>query len=280
MYPKKKKWVWTASVVGAVLALFFMVKAERFTSIEDRSVSEVPVLLGVQHGLFLATIGNSEGLNPKAGEDFLVFLWVRFSKYPTKGARAIVALKYDEKYSEHQGFGLALVRGRAGVRPEVYWKGGSRVGGWYPFPDVEIELHKWYLFAMSFSGDRFLGFHTVAHSTKSRETVHTLGGHEVTGLPFPVSSSPIVLGKNGSRSSFRGDIGPTGILGGGNLSEHLKHILGELSQQPTVIPPLPSSLRIVNWTVDRSGISLAPLSTEKGAEPNKGRPARGTVDGR
>jgi hypothetical protein len=280
MYPKKKKWVWTAIVIGAVLALFFMVKAKRFSSIKDRSISKVPVVLGAQQGSFLATIGKSESFNPKAGEDFLVFLWVRFSKYPTKGARAIVALKYDEKSSDRQGFGLALVRGRAGVRPEVYWKGGSRVGGWYPFPDVEIELHKWYLLAVSFRGDRFLGFHTVAHSLKSSETVLTLGGHEVTGLPFPVSSAPLALGKNGSRSSFRGDIGPSGIVAGSNLSDHLQHILGELSKQPTIIPPLPSSLRMVNWTVDRSGISLEPISIKKRTEPNKDLPARVKIDKR
>jgi hypothetical protein len=280
MYPKKRNWVWAAIVIGAVLALFFMVKSKRFSNIENRSVSEVPVLLGAQQSAFLATIPKSESFNPKTGEDFLVFLWVRFSKYPTKGARAIVALKYDEKSSDREGFGLALVRGRAGVRPEVYWKGGSRIGGWYPFPDVEIKLHRWYLFAVSFRGDRFLGFHTVAHSLKSPETVLTLGGHEVTGLPLPESGAPLAIGKNGSLSSFRGDIGPTGIVAGHNLSDHLQHILGELSQHPTVILQLPSSLRMVNWTVDRSGISLEPLSIKKLTEPNKGLPARVKIDKR
>ena len=274
MYPKKKNWVWTAAFVVAVLALFFMVKSRRFSVRTVRPPSEVPIVLGAQQSSFLATIGKSESFNPKRGEDFLVFIWVRCSKYPTKGARAIVTLKYDQESSERQGFGLALVRGKSGVRPEVYWKGGSRVGGWYPFPDVELELRKWYLFALSFRGDRFLGFHTIAHSKTGPEMVHTLGGHELKGLSLPVSNAPLALGKNGSRSSFKGDIGPTGIVTGGNLSEHLQHILVELSKQPTTIPSLPSSLRMVSWIVDRSQISLEPFPKKRRAEPNSELPAR------
>jgi hypothetical protein len=274
MYPKKKSWVWTANFLVAVLALFFVARTKRFSGHTVKSPSEVPVVLGAQQSSSLATIVKSEGFNPKAGEDFLVFVWVRCSRYPTKGARAIVALKYDQESGDRQGFGVALVRGRSGVRPEVYWKGGSRVGGWYPFPDVELELRKWYLFALSFRGDRFLGFHKIAHSTTSPETVHTLGGHELKGLSLPVSKAPLALGKNGSRSSFKGDIGPTGIVAGVDLSEHLQHILVELSKHPTTIPSLPSSLRMVSWIVDRSEISLVALPKKNRAMPSSGSAAR------
>jgi hypothetical protein len=251
MSPKKKRGWWAASISAVVLTLFFCSQGGRFTVKSTGSGSPVPVLFSAQRALLSVRLAESEDLNPRQGDDFLLFLWVRLARQPSKKARSIVVLKYDADSPERQGYGVALAQGQGGVRPEVYWKGEAREGGWYPFPEIELELRRWYLLAVSFRSGRLLGLHVVADSPAGAMRLQTLGGHKVPDLLPPRARSPIVVGRSLGRSSFRGDVGPVGIIVGSHLSEHLESIIDAVTHEPTRAPPLPSSLHLIGWNITK-----------------------------
>lgn len=243
----------------AALALWWASSAgARFHEADKRNPrrrSQVPVVASLKSRLRPRVVRESEAINPHPGEDFLLFLWVKPSRMPSARSRAIALLKFDPRAPSRPGFAVALSRSAHGVRPEVYWKGNSIRGGWYSFPQFEFAPHVWTLLAISYRADRFLGLHAVPRAPAKEGQVITLGGHVVDGSAPPEAQVPIDLGAVEGGSSFRGDIGPLGIIAGQGLAEHLPRLLQAIDHQPDSPPKLPSSLRMVSFVAAGSELS-------------------------
>lgn len=245
------------AALGALALLFSSSSATRTwrTRAEaiDRS-SDVPVLVSLRNRLAPRVIRGSEDTGPASGEDFLLFVWIKPSRLPATRSRAIAVVKFDPQQITRPGFGIGLARKEGGVWPEVYWKGNSVRGGWYSFPELEYVPHAWALLALSYRADRFLGLHAVVRTPGKEARLVVLGGHVVDGSAPPNARVPIDVGAVGGGSSFRGDIGPVGIVAGQGLAEHLPRLLMALYQEPSSVPHLPPSLRVVSFTADPSAL--------------------------
>lgn len=239
-------------VVLAVTTAVILVCLHREPQSPLVGTAEVPVLLSVKNQRNQRIIEGTENLNPVVGQDFLLFVWVKPSRMPTPTSRAIVVLKFDPHRVTRPGFAVAFAQSAQGLRPEVYWKGASVRGGWYSFPELEIPLHKWTLLALSYRADRFLGLHAVVNREAKGASFKTLGGHVVDGTAPPEARVPIDVGAIQGGSSFRGDIGPLGVITGRQLEEHLLELLRAINRDPRIAPALPPSLGVTAFFADRS----------------------------
>ncbi len=211
------------------------------------------------------TVPSSDHRNPTPSEDFLFFVWVKLSRMPADSVRAIAAMKFDEASPDRQGFAIALSQSGGGVRPEVYWKDALPRGGWYPFPELVVSPHRWTLLALSYRSAKFLGLHSLVRNVGGGRKVSELGGHLVSGLP-PQSTKPIILGSVTSTSSFRGKVGPMGIISGSGLAENISDILAAIDQNPGLAPSIPDGLRLDMFisgnqhegSIGAKGIALGP----------------------
>jgi hypothetical protein len=233
-------------VLPIVLALY-VVPPSTFMPPRHRSgrvSQEVPVVFSLQRRAKTRVVPNSEKMNPVPGEDFLFFVWVKPSRTPTAEARFIPIVKFDVDGLHRQGYAIAFVRTQLGIRPEIYWKGESRKGGWYQFPELEVIPNVWSLLALSYRGDRLLGLHAVVRYDPEHGSIVSLGGHVVDGDAPPSASAPLTIGALKGDSSFRGQIGPFGIISGTELTESLLPLLKTLDASPGEAPSIPKSLRL------------------------------------
>jgi hypothetical protein len=236
---------------------------------QDRR-AKVPVVVAVGGSAHRWTVPSSEERNPTPSEDFLFFLWVKLSRTPTDSVRAIAAMKFDETSPDRQGFAIALSRSGGGIRPEVYWKDASARGGWYPFPEVGVSPHRWTLLALSYRSGKFLGLHSLVRDDEGGQKVSELGGHLVSAPP-PQSTKPIIIGSATSTSSFRGKIGPVGIISGRGLAEHISDILAAIDRNPGLAPPVPDGLRL-NMFISRREHERSTDPEKTGHGANQGVP--------
>lgn len=244
-------------VVAALALIFSSSSASKLLGTHSGGIAvnrPVPVLVSLKNRLKQRVIRDSEGISPMTGEDFLLFVWVKLSRLPAPHSRAVAVVKFDAEEVMRPGFAIALARKEDGLRPEVYWKGNSLRGGWYSFPEVHYAPRDWTLLALSYRDDRFLGLHAVARNPGHEPRVIMLGGHVVDGSAPPRVQVPIDVGAVNGGSSFRGDIGPIGIVAGHRLAEYLPSLLKAIDQNPSSPPDLPPSLRIVSFASDASAV--------------------------
>ena len=240
----KSAWVYkvVAGVVGVVvvgIALSSLVLPVTQTS---RSV-EVPVVVRADKSDDYVKAPSTAAMFPAEGEDYLAYIWVRPSSFPHGRTRMVFLLSYDAESVERRGIGLSFSRVGTHIHPELYWKGSSRDGGWKVFPEIELVPRVWVLLAVSVRVGGLLGMHAVVRYDPKVGTQQLLGGYDVKALGDPVSSSPLLLGAP-PEGTFRGDVGPFGVITGPQLNQHLDAILRGIDAAPSQKPVLPRNYHL------------------------------------
>jgi hypothetical protein len=246
----------------AVVAVGFSLKASDPAHVrvepssEDAFAQAVPVT-GVGT---VVRIENSPSLNPSAG-DFLLFAWFKL-KNPLKDEdRAPFLGKFDPNSKSSTGYALALVGGADGVRPHVFWRNEAGNGRWYAFASTQIRPDQWYLFAVTFRAQRYLGVHLATFDREANPEV--LGGYDLEGQVIPASPAPLQVGAAGS-SMFRGRVGPFGILQGVDVARDSGKIIKEIARNPEAIPELVDPSQIALWASPRHDLGPAHVEISVG----------------
>ena len=195
-------------------------------------------------------------LNPSTG-DFLLFAWFKLKNPLKDGDRAPFLGKFDPNSQNSTGYALALVGGADGIRPHVFWRNEAGEGRWYAFASTQIIPDQWYLFAVTFRAQRYLGVHL---STFGRDaTPEVLGGYDLEGQVIPASPAALEVGAAGS-SKFRGRVGPFGILQSVDVARDGGKIIKQIARNPEAIPELVDPSQIALWANPRH--DLGPANVE------------------
>lgn len=146
------------------------------------------------------SLPSREGLDPRAGTVFVASAVVRFAELPEIGARQRVFYKYASSSWPYPGWGLAVRRLPASLRPEVYWQGSSGEGGWYTFGDIEISTSSWYSFSFLVQDGSYLSLYWEklgevdgqdSGKKHRRSAVRYSGGFQLDDIDSPRTDAPL-----------------------------------------------------------------------------------------
>lgn len=195
-------------------------------------------------------VANDESINPSVTDDYLAFAWVKFNNVPKEKARITIISKLDEEGAHRNGFALGVIRDERSVRPVAIWTDGSESAKWMYFSEVPIIPHQWILLAISVSKGRFVGVYSGLYSDgKASAVLH--GGYDLDRNIAAASDAPLRVGASRS-GSFRGQLGPFGVLKGPNLAEHAKELVKSIALTPNRVPRSIESSWIGLWSMDLS----------------------------
>lgn len=201
-------------------------------------------------------IEDSPKLTPLTDGDFLFFIWFKLRHPLDKEERVNLMGKYDPESKERIGYGLSLVGGLDGVRPQVYWQGDAGVGSWHTFAAAPLKPQQWYLLALSFRERKFLGVHIAALGNENKPLV--LGGFSVEGSGLPKTNADLVIGAFGT-SYFQGRIGPFGIIQSKSLSDNVSAFTRQLAAEPLTLPETVTAEDVALWASPRKDRGPAAL---------------------
>ena len=235
----------------AVLAVYFS-----FVSQDNQSVG---VATGARDDVFSDAVSITRSgtalsvahhglLNP-TDSDFMLFVWFKLKSEIDPEERSTFLGKYDPKEENPEGYAIALIGGAEGVRPYLYWQNASGRGRWFAFASTHIVPNTWYVMAVTFRAQRYLGVHIAPYGQESNPEV--LGGYDLDGAIIPASSAKLSIGAF-KRSQFRGQVGPFGIFHNIDLSKDASRIMKRLARDPS----------FANAPVDDNQIALWASPTE------------------
>lgn len=219
-------------------------------------------LLVSGRGSFLK-VAKAEDLAPRPGQDFLTVAWFNFQDLPLQGEKMFILSRFDygSPGESRSGYAIALSRSFETMRPEVYWSDGSRKqNGWYTFSEVKFLPGEWFLLALSFYSDRYLGVFVGGYDSSGRIKLQSAGGYEINPPILPSGSYPLKVGSV-KTGLFTGSLGPVGIFSKPGLSTDLKSTLKDFLREPTSLPDIFDDENILFWSPDGKR-DLSPLNHE------------------
>lgn len=224
-------------LVSFSLPLLFTFKFGGFFATPS-TASDVDALFPESHpisgaGHFLR-IAPAPDLNPQPGSDFILSAWFKLNRPPQVREKIVLLERMDADPAKPNGYILGVARESESLRPFVFWGDGEK-GKWYSFADVPVLVQTWFMFALSFQEDKFLGLHMATVGANGKVEVQLLGGYAVEEPTLPSSTRPLLLGA-WDEGRFRGRIGPFGIVSKPELGEDLKPVLKQIAREPLEFP--------------------------------------------
>lgn len=193
---------------------------------------------------------STSNLNPKEGEDFLFVGWFKLRRLPALGEKITFVSKIDSSRRTRPGYAIAVSRDGDSLRPEIYWRDETGKGNWYDFVSMKVPTKSWFMLALSFRKDRYLGLHGgTLGSDGMNPRVELLGGYDLPKGVVPEPHSDLIIGSS-SKSSFRGRIGPIGIVAGFPRDMKINTVLRETLENPINIPASYGDVRL--WVGNRA----------------------------
>jgi len=211
---------------------------------------------------------HQEDLNPKSGQDFLFTAWFNLRRLPLPGEKLILLSKYDGSGKTANGYAIGLSRDEKSLRPVVYWGNSESGGRWYDFPEISLSQRSWFMLALSFSGERYLGLYQSIKSQSEGQEVdelQLLGGYELADAALPSSEVPLLIGAVNERP-FRGLIGPLAMYSGKKISQDLKKTLRGIVKVPTAPAEDRPGDSLVMWVPKSSALGTAEARTPEGSQ--------------
>lgn len=261
----------TAAYLGLLcIASFFAAGRSSFSESGGAVLDDVfdGALIVNAPGIALRVL-HAPALNPSPATDFLFYIWFKLREPLDKEQRASLVAKYDPQSKERSGYGISLAGGPDGVRPQVYWQDKLGQGRWYTFAATQIKAQQWYLLALSMREHKFLGLHLAALADKGKPIV--LGGYSIESSELPDTSADLLVGAFGS-STFRGRIGPFGIIQSQGFSDDISSFIRTMAQQPLVLPDSVTPEQVALWASpkkDRGAMALTIQPGKVGHEQRK-----------
>lgn len=204
-------------------------------------------------------VEHNTAMNP-VGDDFMLFVWFSLNGDLKGDQRTDILGKYTVQDGvESTGYGLSLVGGADGVRPNVYWRGKRGKPRWYQFASTQIKPDEWYLLVVTLHSKRYLGAHIARMG--SGATPELLGGYDIGGELLPEGGAPLVVGAGGSRS-IDGKIGAFGILRDVDVANDAQKFIKRLARSPWLGPDALESSQVVLWADPLTDIGPLKLNVE------------------
>ena len=231
-----------------VWVLSFLLKdsAPTITSEQD---PVFPQSLPVRSRGAFFTVATHEHLTPREGRDFVLFGWFKFDVLPEPDKEAVIISKIDSSRPLRPGFSIEIARHGDSFRPSVYWKNSDGKGGRYEFNDFKLSVRQWYAMVLSYQQPTVLGFHLVTIDEQEKPTWALLGGYQLRVPVFPATNVPLQIGAP-QLGTFRGSIGPVGVISGKKIRSDMKDILKTLARDPLNIKAAFHDEDIVFLTLD------------------------------
>ncbi|MCB9030562.1 MAG: hypothetical protein H6619_05880 [Deltaproteobacteria bacterium] len=201
-----------------------------------------------KRGSFLK-VNAAEHLSPTIDKGFLVIGWFNIEDLPAEGERMILLSRYAEASVIKHGYAIALTREKGVLHPEVLWRDKNGVGAWYPFSHVEILPGYWFMTALSYYNERYLGLHIITTGIDGNLHSYLAGGHELSVPVLPENDFPLKVGSV-KTGLFTGSIGPVGVFSVAKLQSKLQDILSSFSDSPADLPDLFKKSEILLWSPD------------------------------
>ena len=175
-------------------------------------------------------------------------------------------IDYSQPYKP--GFALTISRKLSLIQPSIYWRNAQGKGSTFRFSDLPVSLGDWYAFVVSYKQPNILGLHVVRIGEGEKPTTNLLGAYLLKVPVYPVNEIPLTVGAP-QLGSFRGSIGPVGIVNGPDATGELKNILKMLAKNPLSINKVLDKKSTVflttNGVIDRGPLQLPiHLSTKVG----------------
>ncbi len=177
------------------------------------------------------TVQDNPGISAIEGSDYLFFGWFKFDTLPQEEKEAVLVSKIDQSRGTRPGFSIQILRKGESFRPSVYWKNNEGKGGRYEFEDFKLSVSVWYAFVLSYQQPNTLGFHFVSIKEGEKPITTLLGGYKLKIPVYAASNVRLQIGAP-QLGTFRGSIGPVGVISGKNILEDMRGILKELSKNP------------------------------------------------
>lgn len=193
-------------------------------------------------------LNESSDLNPTLGEDFLVYGWFKLNKLPADGEKFVLFSKYDTDKKNIPGYALSIERRGKSVVPLVYFNDELNQGRWFRFANIDIVQRVWFMVALSFSDDHYLGLHVASEHTLVDQVIQLAGGYKFENIITPVSNSDLLVGGYG-QYAFNGAVGVFGVFSGENILKDYNGLYMNFIYNREKIPDiLEKSVRY--WSVD------------------------------
>ncbi|MBX7136970.1 MAG: hypothetical protein K1X83_03230 [Oligoflexia bacterium] len=197
----------------------------------------------------LITVRESAVLNPPVDKDFLLVAWFKLRNLPANGDDVRLLSHIDDSQKQRPGYAIALARHKNEMRPIVYWNAVNQRAKWKIFDSVKLNPKSWFMIALSFYRQRYLGVHIIELSSDGKGEQRLLGGYDVGEAGLPGGSASLLLGSHGTKS-FRGKVGPFGIFNIRDLGADLNEIIKEFRTQPLKLPSRFADANVMLWSVD------------------------------
>ncbi len=246
--------------LGPFLRAKYVEEEKPPVTVFESSVSS-PLLVN-ERGSFLK-VAKADDLAPRSGQDFLAIAWFNFQDLPIQGEKMFILSRFDygRPGEVASGYAIALSRSFEMMRPEVYWSDGSRKqSGWYSFAEVKFLPGQWFMLALSFYKDKYLGVFVGGYDANGRIKLQSAGGYELERSIFPSGSYPLKVGSV-KTGLFTGSLGPVGIFSKPGLSGDLKSTLKDFLKAPDSLPDIFDDENILFWSPDGKR-DLSPLNHE------------------
>ena len=201
------------------------------------------------YGSFL-TINGSQDLQPREGEDFLVTFWLRIERWPKIGEKCKVFSKLESRAGRVLGYALVLTRDAESIRPQLYWQNRENGGGWHSFLGLKVLPKQWFLMALSFHKQRYVGLQILYVPPGARKPkVQVLGGQPLEGSAVPNSATDFQIG-SASGARYRMEVGPVGVFSKAGMEDELSDALRELALDPFEPPDALQGAATLFWSRD------------------------------
>jgi len=212
-------------------------------------------------------------LDPAGGAALIIASWFKVKRLPERGGRMILLAKFDSAHRHRPGYALSLSEDGGRYRPGIYWRDGAGTGKWFSFSEFAITPREWFMLALTFHDDRFLGLHGSVPVPGQKAQVVLLGGYDLGAVDIPSSGADLVVAPvSGHR--FTGRVGPIGLFSGIDLSERYRPILKSLAREPLEIPDQLDDEEVHLWIVD-GAVDRSPLAQQvESAVPRATRTAQ------
>lgn len=199
-----------------------------------------PVAIESKHEL--VELPNSTDLLPVDNQDFIVIGWFSIDKISAREKSRIVLFQKPISKSAHAvSYSLILERVNTGIRPLIYWGGKGpkpvKAAGGYMFQELQLPTKQWFMMALSYTKNRFLGLHIGYFENNpikpGKVVVQTLGGYDLSGSSLPSGDGSLEIG--GSGNAFRGMVGDVLVLSkpelGNDLGRTLKNLIKAMAHE-------------------------------------------------
>lgn len=215
-----------------------------------------------------AAVESAKELDPALGKSFFVSFLFRFERLPPKGKREHIVSKIDKRMPL-PGWVLGVSRTETSLRPEVYWRGTDRSGGWFDFDAYRFRPGVWYAVTLvARVGDYLLLFIQAleapfgqvvagAPSKKIASSVTSLpvflGGVDVRRVRWPRSRAALRIGAvKGRQAAFEGEVTDLLIGSRPKIPDDIEQLKEFIAGGPAAIVGKLKSEEIALW-LERSG---------------------------